>query len=121
MNEPQEIVLSLDCKKSRIRMHKAMLPLIGNPKYVQLLLCPDTKEVALRGVDSKLPHCETVRIRDCKDAAGYSYELYSNSFIAALQALADIPDPNTTYHLPGRIFPSQRAAVFSLRKIVAVK
>lgn len=120
LNESQGILLSLDCKRSRIRMHKAILPLIDNPKYIQLLLRPDTKEMALRGVDSALPNCETVRIKDCKDSASYAHEIYSSSFITALQAIADIPDPSITYHLPGRVFPSKRTAVFSLREITAL-
>lgn len=115
------IQLSLDCKKNRLRIHKATFPLIGNPKYLQLLVNPEAKQLALRGVDRELKQCTTIKITYRKGSPDSTYELYSNELISELKQLFPDLNPSTTHHLPGRIYPDEQLVVFSLTEITPVK
>ena len=45
------VTISVDLKKYRIRIYKSMLRLLGDPPYIQLLVNPDNKCVAIRAVE----------------------------------------------------------------------
>ena len=44
--------LSVDLKKGRLRIHKAVLHSLGDPKYIQLLVNPEAMAVAVLRVDA---------------------------------------------------------------------
>ena len=44
------VTLSVDLKKYCIRLHKATYRLIGQPKYIQLLVNPKERVVAVRAI-----------------------------------------------------------------------
>lgn len=41
-------ILFIDLKKNRIRIHKQTLHLLGDPEYIQLLINPVTRLIAVR-------------------------------------------------------------------------
>ena len=43
--------VSIDFKRSRVRIYKESLHLIGDPKYIQLMVNVDQRLVAIRGID----------------------------------------------------------------------
>ena len=71
-NQP---ILSIDLKKNRIRIHKRTLHLLGNPEYIQLLVNPDDRTIAImKGISSDvLAH----RVYYDRIKKGQSCELYS--------------------------------------------
>ena len=115
MKHNQEIrtQLTIDCKKYRLRFRKDMLPLMGEPKYLQLLVNPQKSLIALHGVDRELKDCEAVKISP--KAPDHCHEVYSKSFVEKLCELADGLDPGASYKLTGQIFPVDRVAIFSLQ------
>lgn len=44
-------ILSFDTKKFRIRIHKSTIHALGNPKYIDLLVNPEKRLVAVRAHD----------------------------------------------------------------------
>lgn len=48
------VFMSIDLKKYCIRIHKACLHLIGDPKYIQILVNLDDMAVVIRSVDHTL-------------------------------------------------------------------
>lgn len=106
--------MSIDTKRSRIRIHKAMLHQLGDPQYIQLLVDPHGMAVAVRCVDTPLfsdaVHAVS-RERLCSD---FSYEIYSRFFVAKLSSLTPAMGEGHLYHMRGRIMPAQRMAVFDL-------
>lgn len=77
--------ISVDIRKHRIRIHKATLNQLGPPKYIQLLVNPDDRIVAVRGLDKKCRESHVVnstRIRPDN-----SYELYSKQLVLTLMTL----------------------------------
>lgn len=116
MNNPQErrTQLTLDCKKFRLRLRKDMLPLLGDPKYVQLLVNPDKSLIAIHGVDQELIYCEVVKVARKEPQPDNCHEIYSKRFVEKLCNLADGLDHGASYRLTGHILPEDRVAVFSL-------
>lgn len=67
-------ILSIDLKKSLIRIHRNTLRLLGDPDYIQLLINPNSKMIAIKAGDKRdyLAH----KVRKYRFETGYSYELY---------------------------------------------
>lgn len=111
--------MSIDTKRSRIRIHKAMLHQLGDPQYIQLLVDPDGMSVAVRCVDTPLfgdaVHA-VGRKRLCSD---FSYEIYSRFFVAKLSSLATAMGEGHLYHMRGKVMPSLGMAVFDLNTLKA--
>ena len=112
--------LSIDTKRSRIRIHKAMLHQLDDPKYIQLLVDPNGMAVAVRCVDAPLfgdaVHAVS-RERLCSD---FSYEIYSRFFVTKLSLLSPVMGEGRLYHMRGKVIPSQRMAVFDLNTLKTV-
>lgn len=112
--------LSIDTKRSRIRIHKAMLHQLDDPQYIQLLVDPNGMAVAVRCVDAPLfgdaVHAVS-RKRLCSD---FSYEIYSRFFVAKLSSLTPVMGEGRLYHMRGKVIPSQRMAVFDLNTLKKV-
>ena len=106
--------MSIDTKRSRIRIHKAMLHQLDDPKYIQFLVDPNGMAVAVRCVDAPLfgdaVHAVS-RERLCSD---FSYEIYSRSFVAKLSSLAPVMGEGRLYHMRGEVIPPQKMAIFNL-------
>ncbi len=112
--------MSIDTKRSRIRIHKAMLHQLGDPHYIQLLVDPNGMTVAVRCVDTPLfsgaVHAVS-RERLCSD---FPYEIYSRFFVTKLSSLTPVMGEGHLYHMRGKIMPSQRMAVFDLNTLKTV-
>lgn len=109
--------MSIDTKRSRLRIHKAMLHQLGDPQYIQLLVNPASMAVAVRCVDAPFPG-------DCVHMIGrewlrsvFSCEIYSRFFVDKLSALVPSMGENGLYRMSGEIIPSQKIAVFDLKTI----
>lgn len=119
-NSNLTVVISVDMKKRRIRVHKRMLHLLGDPKYIQLLVNPANKSVAIRGVKSSIPGDQAEKIKPQSMLADNSYELYSKTFIEKLCAVVGGLEFNT-YRLSGTIVAAYNMAVFSLNTLTKVE
>ncbi len=113
--------MSIDTKRSRIRIHKAMLHKLDDPQYIQLLVDPNGMAVAVRCVDAPLlgdaVHAVS-RERLCSD---FSYEIYSRFFVTKLSSLAPAMGAGHLYHMKGKVIPSRRMAVFDLNTLKTVE
>ncbi|MGM9936792.1 MAG: hypothetical protein ACI38A_05560 [Candidatus Ornithomonoglobus sp.] len=115
-----DVTISIDLKKNRIRIHKRILHLLGDPKYIQLLVNPRNKYVAIRGVEVTIPGDQTERINPPDMMSDCSYELYSRLFVKKLCQVAGNLEPNT-YRLVGGIIQSHNMAVFSLKTLTRIE
>lgn len=117
----KSVTISIDQKKKRIRIYKSMLQLLGFPKYIQLLVNPKNKFVAIKGVNVQRPGDQTERIKPLELMAKDSYELYSKAFIEKLCQVYGELKPNCTYRLTGNIVLSHNMAVFSVDTLTPVE
>ncbi len=111
------VLLSVDIKKYRIRIHKATLHLLGDPPYIQLLINPSSSVVALKSVSRSTSKDQTHRVPKKTLRSSNSVEIYSKYFIDKLiELVPDLTDGNC-YHMIGTIIPSEKMAVFSFKTL----
>ena len=117
----ETVTMSVDLKKYGIRIHKTLYRLIGEPKYIQLLVNPDEMIVAIRGVDKSVPKDSTHKINVKRMYSEASYEIYSRFFVCKLcEVVGDIKE-GYSYRLSGEVLPSQGMAVFSLKTLYRIE
>ena len=113
--------ISIDLKKYRIRIHKQTIHLLGDPKYIQLLVNPLTMAVAIRPVEKELSGDQSHKVNMSLMNSDNSYEIYSRSFITRLcEVIGGLKD-NCSYRLSGEVISSKAAAVFSLKTIKRIE
>ena len=83
------VLLSVDIKKYRIRIHKATLHLLGDPPYIQLLINPSSSVVALKSVSRSTSKDQTHRVPKKTLRSSNSVEIYSKYFIDKLIELVN--------------------------------
>lgn len=86
----------VDYRKNRIRIHKNTLRLLGQPKYVRLLVNPLEPSVAVQLSDASDPRAH--RVPSEVYAGRSSYEIYNQTFIQQLSRCSHW-DFNTTYRM----------------------
>ena len=114
----QQVTIAVDLKKYRIRIHRNTLALLGTPKYIQLLVSPSAKMMAIQGVDTRTRFTHRVNLSALRP--DNSYEIYSSLFVSQLLALVTDLDAKCTYWLTGEIITEENAAVFPLNTLQEV-
>lgn len=113
MNNNNKPVLSIDFKKGRIRIHKKTLHLLGDPEYVQLLINPLNRTLAIKCADSKDPLAHRVTETDL--TSKQCYELHSRELIRSLQSLHYNSEDKRSYRIPGYLIAKENMALFKMR------
>ena len=106
--------VSIDFKRSRVRIYKESLHLIGDPKYIQLMVNVDQRLVAIRGIDRDTRGSHAHKINHTKFNSEMCFEIYSQSFVSKLRSAFDGFEGDCTYRLTGTVFPNDRAVVFEI-------
>jgi hypothetical protein len=115
MTESTQTSVTIDIKKARIRIFKTTIHALGDPKYIQLLVNPNNRTVAIRFVEKETSGDQNHKV---KITAGDSYEIYSRAFVSKLYEIVGGLDPKYSYRMTGEIVPKQKMAVFSMDTIV---
>ena len=109
--------LSVDLKKGRLRIHKAVLHSLGDPKYIQLLVNPEAMAVAVLRVDAPRSGDPVHKIPKERLHSENSYEIYSQFFCVKLLELVPSLDVSGLFRISGEVFASKGMAVFDLRTL----
>lgn len=119
MNVPSKLptTMSVDLRKYRIRLHKSALHLLGNPKYIQLLVNPHDMVVAILPVKNTVPGDQVHTVSQIRMQSDESVEIYSQSFIKKLCDVIGGLDDGYTYHISGVVLQKGNVAVYSLKTI----
>lgn len=115
--ESPTVKISIDIKKYRIRIHKNMLHLLDDPPYVQLLINPESAEVAIRSVEKAVAKDQAHRVSKTQLKSDNCIEIYSKFFIQKLIELVPKMNEGRCYHMSGTIIPSEKAAIFSFKTL----
>lgn len=111
--QKQAVTITIDMKKYRLRVHKDMLHLLGDPPYIQLLVNPVDKLVAIRAMERGTRDNAVHKVNVSQLLSDFSIELYSRKFIIQLCKMAGIQDVCPLYHMNGNVLMAQKVAVFS--------
>lgn len=112
------VTISVDLKKYRIRIFKALIHQMGDAKYVQLLVNPEEMAVALVFAEKESSGDQTHRLSLSTLASDNSVEIYSRPFIDKLCEVVGGLNGGRSYRLTGTAMPAEKVAVFSLKTIV---
>lgn len=116
-NNESYAVISIDLRKTRIRIHKSTLHILGDPQYIQLLVNPEKMTVAIKSVDTYLPGDNIHTVYKDVLHSDNSYEIYSKVFVKKLCAVIGDLDPRYSYRMSGQILQIHQAAVFSMKTL----
>lgn len=112
----QKPILSIDLKRNLIRIHKVTLNLLGQPDYIQLLVNPDDRSIAImKGISSdKLAH------HVCYDKIknGKSFELYSTILLQNLLSISNQCETMKAYRIYGNYLADYDIVKFSIDECV---
>ena len=111
--------ISLGMKKFRLRIYKSTLNLLGPPNYIQLLVNPNERVVAIRGLEERCKESHEVSFTRLKP--DNSYELYSKQLILTLMSLLPGLEKDCTYRLSGEARTDEKIAFFPLDTIQRVE
>lgn len=112
----QSPILCIDLKKNRIRIHRCTLQMIGNPEYIQLLINPEEKKIAVkRSTRNDRPSYRMhINSPEC-------CELYSTYFMEKLMSVGTHLETNQSYRLYGKISAKDGIAFFSLNESIPIE
>ncbi len=111
-------ILSIDTKRNCIRIHKCTLHLLGDPEYIQLLVNPDAKLIAvMRSTRAdNLAH----KVKYNRSIDHNCFELYSTPLLQTLQRVTKDWASNAGYRIYGEFNQKNNIAHFSMNDIVLI-
>jgi len=110
--------ISIDFKKSRIRIHKSTLHAIGDPEYILLLINPEERSIAIQRSsrsDLRAYHIIPAFLKGMK-----SCELSSLILIEGLFQIYDGWQNNQTYRIYGEAIHNEGIVKFHIDKAIPV-
>jgi len=116
MKDNAKPAISIDYKtKKRIRIHRVTLHLLNDPEWVQLLINPNTRTIAVRRGNPADPLALRVfPMNGEKD----SFEIRSVSLLKSLKLLFPEWEDGNSYRLLGKMDPDGGVAYFGLNDAV---
>ena len=99
-NESQ-IIMSIDVKKNRLRIHKSTLRVLGNPPYLQLLFSPKRDAIVVLKRDQKVPNGQEIRVAFEMGNAARSFDIYSKELMDRIRKQFSGLDQKGLYRLTG--------------------
>lgn len=108
----------IDMKKNRIRIHRRTLQMLGNPGYIQLLVNPNAKTIAVKRTTNldhlahRIPEDDLLHNKCC--------ELYSRNFLKALRTTSSIWADKKTYLIYGTLIESCHLVQFSMEDSISI-
>ncbi len=113
-------MLSIDMRKYRLRIHKNTLHQLGDPGYIQLLVHPQYKLIAIRALDHDLPGAQAYKVSRTTMLSDNSFEIYSRTLIEKLCQLAENLKTGC-YRLEGAVDEDHTLALFKLDTLRLLK
>ena len=110
MNLP---AITLDLKKQRIRIHNNTLHLLDDPSYIDLLVNPDQKVLAVRASKSSFPFSHRIVYNSQQD-----HELYSKVLLRQLRILHPDLESHNSYRLYGKYIQDKQLVLFEMNNML---
>lgn len=111
-------VIYIDSIKRRIRIHKSTLHELGDPSYIELLINPDEKKLAIKSVSHPTQLSHEVNLEKNKKNC---YELYSSILIANIYKIVPELCFNKSFYLYGECNKNVGIAHFNLNDAIVAK
>ena len=110
MAEQTLLSLAIDPRKHRIRIHKATIHALGDPKWIQLLFNAEDLVLVVRAARQRKAGGHEIRIRP-QEICGQDFELHSSLLIDHIMSRCNMSNDDNTYRLIGS-YSKNNCAVF---------
>ena len=114
MTSNEEINLAIDLKYFRLRINRKTLQELGCPRFIQFMVNPLTKTIALRSVEDMSAPDQTCRIDWSRLRRKGYIEVKSKFFLQTLCTEVVGMSEGKSYKVNGISIPSEGMVVFSL-------
>ena len=108
------IILAIDLKKNRLRVHRTALKQLGSPAYVQLLVSPRDNAIIIMGCEKHLPGGQEIKVIFDKPGPAGTFDIYSKELISRLKKQFSGLDRKGLYRLNGYYQDEDRYVCFPL-------
>lgn len=112
-SENQRPIVCIDLKKNRIRIHKSTLHMIGDPSFINLLVNPEEKVIAIKKASTK-DHL-ALRIRKNQLTDGNCVEFGCRELISMLKGMDNTWKNNNSYRIYGKCHSNESLAQFAMQ------
>ena len=104
--------LSIDLKKHRIRIHRNTMRILGEPKYVLIMVNPEERTIALSrsAASEKRAH----KIPPPRKDGRQEYEFYSTSLVQSLSRLNKYWHESGKYRMNAEYIATEGIVVFRM-------
>ena len=82
--QQNNVLLTIDPRKSRIRLHKTTLHALGDPKFIQFLISQKQRNFAIRAVDKEFTDAQPLKVNTKNLSPDDSYEVFSTMLVNKL-------------------------------------
>lgn len=109
---------NLRLRNQNMLIHRRTLQMLGNPTYIQLLVNPDSRTIAVKRTSEydhlshRIPENELLHHKCC--------ELYSRNFLKALRTKSSEWTDKATYLIRGTLIESCNLVQFSMKDSIPV-
>lgn len=119
MNEKDnQIAISLDWKKSRIRIYKETLYQIGKPDNICLMVNPESMTIAIQATPYSIGITHKLDWKMLQGAR--SVELYSRAFLSRLFNMKLDWDMEHSYRIYGKVNHQMNVAEFNIADAISI-
>ena len=108
------VVLTIDTKKYRLRIHKQVYHSMGNPKLFQFLVNPEDGVIAVQGLNKRTPGGYSVKVNLAEPEGHASCDVYCKYLIDKLLSSWNSIQRGYCYTLTGTLLYDQKAAYFPM-------
>ena len=112
--EAKRLSIAIDLKKNRIRIHKATLHALGEPKRVQLLFNPEKRALMISCPSKPIPESQDEKVYFDKPGNDGTCQLYSRELLKRIRAVCPELENHTLYHIRGKYVTAMNAAYFRM-------
>lgn len=107
------LIVAIDLRKNRIRVHKETLHKLNDPKYIQFMFNPEQRVLLVRCCNEK--EDQSMRISDYRlFQSTNSVEFYSLPLFERMSSVEPNIEKGKVYRLTGQLKASQKLAIFPL-------
>ena len=113
------ISMAIDLKKSRLRIHRSTLRLMGFPTFIKLLFSPEHNAIAVICCQmAEIPKMNEVRvIYDLRDNT-HTFDIYSKDLVSVIRMAFKGLDQTGLYRLKGYAVPEENGVYFPLSTMI---
>ncbi len=122
MNNTENLIyLTISLRRNSFFINQNTVEKLGNPKYIQFLVNPKERTLAIMGTDEWLAGGSSNRVHPKLTKSGGVYEFFSMALLCKLADMIGLMDVRCNYRFLGEIDEQNRVAYFCADNLVRIE